>query len=437
MLGSNRPGRGGFYLYLMQNVIGTGGITALSCLLVYLIDYIFSFDQAPPLYSAFSDEKMASQPNYFIILMAILCIFTLFGYSRAFLRGLYESLRIHGIFDLPNERSMHFREVPRGGGWVIVVTVCGYTLFLMAWLFAVHYAASPLQMLGMPMAFLKVFFQDCLNMPAISIACAMLLVALVSWIDDLVGLGAVYRLIVQAGAVALGLSAMPHLPGIFPYLPASLVYVFCGLLWLGYVNIYNFMDGIDGITASQTVTVLGGQLLMYFVVLTLAPAGFVLRPQVYPDIWLLGVIIGTSLAFLSYNWHPAQIFLGDVGSVPLGYIVGYSMLSLVQQGYWYIALTLTLYYLADGGLTLLRRIVTGEKFWLPHRSHYYQRAALVAGRHDIVVVNILFCNLVLVGIAMLGLIFSPWYCLAAPLPVALLLHRLAHWPRPKAWKINA
>lgn len=437
MLGSRRPGRGGFYLYLVQNVIGIGGITALSCLLVYLIDYIFSFDQAPPLYTAFSDATIAAQPNYFIILMAVLCIVTLFSYGRAFLRGLYESLLYHGIFDQPNERSMHFREVPRGGGWLIVVSVCGYTLFLIAWLFSIHYAASPLQTLQMPMGFLKVFFQDCLNMPAMSITGGMLLIALISWIDDLVSLGAVYRLAIQSAAVALGLSAMPHLPEIFPFLPAYLVYALFGLLWVGFVNIYNFMDGIDGITASQTIAIMGGQLLMYFMILTLAPAGSVLRPQVYPDIWLLGVIVGASLGFLSYNWHPARIFLGDVGSVPLGYVVGYSLLSLVQQGYWYIALTLPLYYLADGGLTLLRRVLTGERFWLPHRTHFYQRATLVAGRHDTVVLCIMLCNLSLVGIAMLGLVYSPWWCAAAPLPVLLLLYRLAHWPPPKAWKIHA
>lgn len=264
-------------------------------------------------------------------------------------------------------------------------------------------------------------------MPAMSIAGGMLLIALVSWIDDLVGLGVIYRLAIQAGAVALGLSAMPNLPETLPYLPAYLVYVLFGLLWLGFVNIYNFMDGIDGITASQTIAVMGGQLLVYFMILTLAPTGSVLRPQIYPDIWLLGVVIGACLGFLSYNWHPARIFLGDVGSIPLGYIVGYSLLSLVQQGYWYIALTLPLYYLGDGGLTLLRRILTGEKFWLPHRTHYYQRAALVARRHDTVVLAILLCNLALVGIAALSVVFSPWLCLAAPLPVLLLLYKMTNW----------
>lgn len=273
-------------------------------------------------------------------------------------------------------------------------------------------------------------------MPAMSIAGGILLIAVVSWIDDLIGLGAVYRLVIQSSAIVLGLSAMPNLATSLPFLPAYLVFLLFGVLWLGFVNIYNFMDGIDGITASQTIAIMGGQLLIYFMILTLAPAGSVLRPQIYPDIWLLGVVVGASLSFLSYNWHPARIFLGDVGSVPLGYVVGYSLLSLVQQGYWYIALTLPLYYLADGGLTLMRRILSGEKFWLPHRTHFYQRAAIVAGRHDTVVLCILLCNLTLVGISLLGLSISPWYCAAAPLPVALLLFRLAHWPPPKAWKIN-
>lgn len=438
MLGSRLPGRGGFYLYLIQNVIGMAGITALSCLLVYLLDYVFSFDQASSWENAFiTTDGQTRTPRHFIILMALLCIVTLFAYGRAFLRGLYEKLLYHGIFDQPNERSMHFREVPRGGGWLIVVAICGYTLFLLAWLFALHYLAMPFASLAQPMAFLKTLFQDGLNMPAVSIAGGMLLIAVISWMDDLVGLGVIYRLTVHGAAVTLGLSAMPFLPEVLPQLPAIMVYLLFGLLWLGFVNIYNFMDGIDGITAGQTISVMGGLLLVYFTMLTLAPAGYVLRLQTYPDIWLLGVVVGACLAFLSYNWHPARIFLGDVGSVPLGYIVGYSLLSLVQQGYWYIALTLPLYYLADGGFTLLRRIVTGEKFWLPHRSHYYQRGALVAGRHDVVVLNILLCNLALVGIAVLALIYSPWICAAALIPVILLLHRLAHWPPPRSRRFNA
>lgn len=138
------------------------------------------------------------------------------------------------------------------------------------------------------------------------------------------------------------------------------------------------------------------------------------------------VLFFCSIGFLFHNWHPAKIFLGDIGSVTIGYLMGFFLLVFISAGLWYVALTLPLYYLADGGITLARRILRGEKFWEAHRTHFYQRAAQAAGRHDVVVLKIAACNVVLIGIAMLELLVSPWFVLAAPLPVALLLHNMAH-----------
>ena len=87
-----------------------------------------------------------------------------------------------------------------------------------------------------------------------------------------------------------------------------------------------------------------------------------------------------AVGFLRWNWHPARIFLGDVGSVPLGYLLGALLLALAARGLWAPALILPLYYLADASLTLAGRVLRGERFWQAHRQHFYQRA--LGGRDD-------------------------------------------------------
>jgi UDP-N-acetylmuramyl pentapeptide phosphotransferase/UDP-N-acetylglucosamine-1-phosphate transferase len=92
--------------------------------------------------------------------------------------------------------------------------------------------------------------------------------------------------------------------------------------------------------------------------------------------------------------------MGDVGSVPLGFLTGYALLSLAVKGYLFAALILPLYYLADSGITIIRRALRGEKVWQAHRQHSYQSAALGAGRHDVVVYRILIANIGLIAAAL-------------------------------------
>lgn len=90
-------------------------------------------------------------------------------------------------------------------------------------------------------------------------------------------------------------------------------------------------------------------------------------------------LAGAAAGFLRWNWSPARVFLGDVGSVPIGFIGGFLLLALAARGAWAAALILPAYYLADATLTLLRRLLRGERVWEAHRSHFYQRAALAVG----------------------------------------------------------
>jgi UDP-N-acetylmuramyl pentapeptide phosphotransferase/UDP-N-acetylglucosamine-1-phosphate transferase len=204
-----------------------------------------------------------------------------------------------------------------------------------------------------------------------------------------------------------------------------LIYALVIIGYVGFINLYNFMDGIDGITAIETLSICVG----IIIVLTVSPE--------FPDchrityhaemVYFLPISLALiSLAFLPHNWYPAKIFLGDVGSITIGYMIGFCLLYITVEGYWYAALTLPLYYLADGGITLLRRIMRRERFWEAHRTHFYQRAALAAGRHDVVVKKIALCNGVLILIAVMAVYLqNPWLCLLAPVPVGLLLYNLS------------
>ena len=108
------------------------------------------------------------------------------------------------------------------------------------------------------------------------------------------------------------------------------------------------------------------------------------------------------LGFLVWNWHPARIFLGDVGSVPLGYLIGWLLLLAAAKGYWAPALILPLYYLADASLTLARRVLRRAAFWEAHREHFYQRALARDGNHAAVARMVFWGDAVLVLLALRG-----------------------------------
>jgi UDP-N-acetylmuramyl pentapeptide phosphotransferase/UDP-N-acetylglucosamine-1-phosphate transferase len=117
----------------------------------------------------------------------------------------------------------------------------------------------------------------------------------------------------------------------------------------------------------------------------------------------LGLPLAAAMAgFLAWNWPPAKIFLGDVGSVALGFLLGWLLLSLAAGGEWAAAVLLPLYYLVDASLTLGRRLVRGERVWQPHRQHFYQQGARRLGGHGAVDLRLIGLNCVLTALAVLA-----------------------------------
>jgi UDP-N-acetylmuramyl pentapeptide phosphotransferase/UDP-N-acetylglucosamine-1-phosphate transferase len=143
----------------------------------------------------------------------------------------------------------------------------------------------------------------------------------------------------------------------------------------------------------------------------------------------LGLVLAAATAgYLFWNWHPAKVFMGDTGSIALGFLLGWLMIDLGLRGLWAAAVILPLYFVADATLTLVKRLARGEKPWQPHRQHAYQRAVLGGARPSAVVLRTAIANAALVGLAILS-IAAPLLALigAAGVVVALLanLERLA------------
>ncbi|HEV8015557.1 MAG TPA: glycosyltransferase family 4 protein [Stellaceae bacterium] len=302
-------------------------------------------------------------------------------------------LRRRAILDQPVERSSHATPTPRGGGIALLPVV------LFAWIMLALAGLAPSGTLAI-----------------VALAAAL---ALISWYDDLGEIAIGWRLTAHLVAATVGvtflLGPLPVFQGLLPPLLDRIAAI---LLWAWFINLYNFMDGIDGITCVETVAIGGG------IVLVARLAG----DDADAALPALALAAG-ALGFLRWNWPRASIFLGDVGSVPLGFITGWLLLLLASRGAWAPALILPLYYLADATLTLLRRIARGERFWQAHRSHFYQRALAPDNDHGAVLTLVIGGNAALLLLA-LAAVSWPWPALViALLAVASLLAQLARRSR--------
>ena len=277
-------------------------------------------------------------------------------------RALIPLLRRASVLDQPNERSSHEIPTPRGGG----IAVVGASLA--GWLALVAAGAAPLSLL------------------AVIAGAAML--AMICWLDDLRGLSPAVRFGAQCAAVALGVvAALPDGAVFQGWLPAGLDRAAAAFLWVWFVNLYNFMDGIDGLAGSEAAAI-GVGLLLFAVV------GAGQNPGLAA---LSAAIVAAAGGFLVWNWAPGRIFLGDVGSVPLGYLLGFLLLDQAARGRWKLALILPLYFLADATITLLRRLARRERIWEPHRRHFYQGAVQRGFGHAAIVERVIAANIVLIG----------------------------------------
>ena len=271
----------------------------------------------------------------------------------------------------PNARSSHTEPTPQGGGIAVVAATLASV-----WL-------------GIALS----SFDIATNWQFLALTAASAVLALTGAIDDIRGLGALPRLLIQFATVGVVIAALPHDFNIIPNLPfwfERTLLVF-GVVWL--VNLTNFMDGIDWMTVAEAVPVSAGVAL-------LGLTGAAPAPTVLVALALLGAMIG----FAPFNRPVARLFLGDVGSLPIGLMLGWILIMLAGKGHLVSALLLPLYYVADSSITLVQRIIRREPVWEAHRTHFYQRATNNGFSVLEIVVRVFVLNVALAGLAIVSAI---------------------------------
>lgn len=269
-----------------------------------------------------------------------------------------------GVVAESNERSMHNGEIATGGGLPLLAAAL-VGLVLLWPLAKVHALLLP----------------------------AAVLLAVVSFFDDLNPVSRWLRIGTHLVAAVTCVASVHYAQFVFQgWLPLWLDRAVALFAVVWFINLFNFMDGIDGIAGVETVFITAG----YAVVVAVAGA-------TSPLTGLALALLGATGGFLFWNWHPARIFLGDVGSVPLGFLCAALLIWLAVQHSLAAALILPLYFVADATITILMRLRRGDKIWEPHRSHFYQRSARALGSHATVVRRVAVCNAALVALAVLAL----------------------------------
>lgn len=269
----------------------------------------------------------------------------------------------------PNARSSHFAPTPQGAGLAVVLMPIAALLVIAA------FEVMP-----------GVFWP-------LQLAVALIVLALTGALDDVFPLPVALRFLIQMAAAALTLAAVPEMIRILPFLPQwlEMIGLVIGLVW--FINLTNFMDGIDGITVVEMVCISTGVILIG--ALSQAQHGVTVSPVAV-------ALIGGLLGFAPFNRHVASVFLGDVGSLPIGALAGWMLISIAGEGHIAAALLLPLYYLADSTVTLYRRWRRGERLHEAHRSHFYQLAVQRGFRVPEVTNRIFVLNVALILLALLS-----------------------------------
>ena len=248
-------------------------------------------------------------------------------------RLMLSSALFRGIQDVPNGRSLHDRPIPRIGGLALMLGV------LTSWLLLKGQTTT-------------------------SLFAAVIVLMLVSLLDDLKDLPAKWRLLLHlvVSASFIGCTLVP--------LPIYLaVLLIAGVVWM--TNLFNFMDGANGLA--------GGMAAIGFVFYVLAALA---QGDMHFALVSL-VVVSSSLAFLAFNFGKARVFMGDAGSIPLGFLAAAIGLLGWQKGLWPLWFPLVAFstFIMDATVTLFKRLLRGERVWEAHREHYYQRVIQMGWTH--------------------------------------------------------
>ena len=308
------------------------------------------------------------------------------------LKPLIKFLKTNKIVDIPNDRSNHEVVIPKGAG-IVLIPILSISI---------------------------IFYSYCgfINkVPWVSLSLLMLIVCFFSFYDDMKNLSSAKKLIFQIIIVFLGINFFDKQLSIFLlknfqigeiYFNQNIIriilFIFLSILWMWVMNLFNFMDGIDGITAVQVVFFSIG-------IIILSLMEVIDRQFTYIGILLFSVFLG----FLYWNVSPSKIFIGDSGSISIGFFVGSIIVSsfINEKGFISICL-LIVYYLSDSSITLIRRAFEKKNIFLAHSEHFYQKKVRSGFSHNYVLKYTIFVNILL-------LLFSILYTKLGILTVLLAL----------------
>ena len=318
--------------------------------------------------------------------MSLKVLFSVFAFvlSYSLTRVSIYSFKKLNFVDTPSERKKHKQSTPTAGGVVILIMILILNLFLC-------------------------YFSK--NLISIQLLASITLLGVVSFLDDIYHLKISYRLPIQFISAWLAINSLdPIIIMKLDFIPDRILIALLVIGMVYFINLYNFMDGIDGSASSEAVHIT----FSYLVIVTMYSIENTLGS------YLALVILFSSLGFLIHNWSPAKIFLGDTGSTVLGLICGWLMLILAKSGYLAAALIIPGYYIADSSITLFKRILSKEKFWEPHTQHYFQIASKNSSSHAPITKKIIKYNSFLFVLA----VFSTHYPIACFTLAIIVIARL-------------
>jgi UDP-N-acetylmuramyl pentapeptide phosphotransferase/UDP-N-acetylglucosamine-1-phosphate transferase len=321
--------------------------------------------------------------------------------TSALLIIIFRPLLEHYAMAQPNARSSHKVPTPQGGGIAVILATIGISC--LAFCFLPTGAGSSLQF------------------PIVTAAVG--LIAGVGVLADIHPKNISSRLLLQTLAVAAVVLVLPPGSRVLPMLPVIVERIALVIAGLWLVNLVNFMDGLDLMTVAEIVPIT-------VALAVLGMFGFLPPLAIAVSLALCGALIGFSF----FNRPVAKLFLGDVGSLPIGLLLGWLLVLLAGNGARAAAILLPLYYLADGSITLIRRACKGERIWQAHRSHFYQRATdRGLSVSDVVsrvfIVNLGLCLLALATVLVPGKFMTPVALIVGTALVAALIVTFARGKR--------
>jgi UDP-N-acetylmuramyl pentapeptide phosphotransferase/UDP-N-acetylglucosamine-1-phosphate transferase len=334
----------------------------------------------------------ALDPNRLVLALFILVAATL---MCAGLIVLLRPLLLRYALARPNARSSHRIPTPQGAGTAVI--------------------AATLVVAGAVIAISGFMELNILT----TVFGATLFIALVGAADDIKSIPVITRLILQTLAVVAILFVTPSDLRIIPACPFWIERGLLLLAGLWFVNLVNFMDGLDWMTVAEVVPITSALVLL----------GVFGELPVSATI-IAAALCGAMVGFAPSNRPVAKVFLGDVGSLPIGLLLGWCLLQLAYHQQLVAALLLPLYYFSDATVTLLGRMARRESFWAAHRSHFYQRATdngftVLRVVSEVFALNVVLAALAIVSITANSVMASVLSLLTGAVAVALALYRFS------------